>query len=408
VVVEAAPADPDLSVVRLAPRLRPTFPYLKAGYVRATRAVAPVTTQLSRLGGGYLPTGVALTMEEAAGRSGGTFHVARPAEKLSRPRPVGLPADHPAFVAVTDEVVPRVGIVELPGGRVLGPHRAVITGSGELVHEISFYFGTRRPREHPLYTNPFPGKPLEVPGRLGVLASRGDLNYYHFLLDSITRLGVLEHCPEIAPPDRWYVPAGATFQRDLLSRFGIGPDKIVDSSAHPHVRAECLLVPGPPAAEVLTPPWATQYLRRRLLPDPPPAPTGPIYVSRGPSLNNRSVVNEDALVAMLRGRGFTHVDPGSMTVAEQMAVFAGASTIVVPHGAGATNILFAGPGTRVIELFPDGPQLQTSYWRMAHAIPGIDYRYLAGSTDVSRGGLSGTLVRDMVVDLDALQTLLDN
>jgi capsular polysaccharide biosynthesis protein len=359
------------------------------------------------MNGGYLPTGVATTMEQAAERSGGTFALARPAETVSRSRPVGVPAEHPAFATVTDERIARVGVAELPGGRVLGPHRAVITGSGELVHEISRYFGTRVPREHPLFMKPFPQKPEDVAGRLGVLATRGDSNYYHFLVDGLTRIGVLEQCPKVAPPDLWYVPSGASFQRDLLEMFGIAPERILDSSSHPHVRAECLVVPGLPATEVINPPWAIQYLRRQLLPKQPPERVGPIYVSRGPSVNNRSVENETEVFAMLQDRGFTYVDPGKLSVAEQIATFAGATTIVGPHGAGLTNIMFASPGTRVIEMFPDGAVLPDCYWRMACAVPGVDYRYLAGPAESTRGGLGATLVRDMVVDLAELRTLLD-
>ena len=69
------------------------------------------------------------------------------------------------------ETFDRLAVAELPGGRVLGPHRAVITGRGDLVHDVSWYFGTRHAREHPVFLNPFAGAPLHVAGRLGVLAS---------------------------------------------------------------------------------------------------------------------------------------------------------------------------------------------------------------------------------------------
>jgi capsular polysaccharide biosynthesis protein len=386
------------------------WPYLKNGYVRATRAAAPVSVQLSRMRGNHLPTSIVATMEEAAATSGGRCVTARPAETAMWPRPIGVPAAHPAFAAVDNEVIDRVAVAELPGGRVLGTHRAVITGAGGLVQEISRYFGTTHPREHPLFLNPFPDPPLEVSGRLGALATRGDQNYYHFLVDAICRLGVMEQCPEIEPPDRWYVPSGAAWQREILTMFGVPADAIIDADEHPHVRAEMLVVPGLPTVEVVNPPWTSDFLRTRMLPHAAadaPEP-GPIYLSRGASANNRMVENEQQVLdEVLLPRGFKVLDPAGLTVADQIAQVGAATAIVTPHSAGMTNVLFASPGCRVVEMFPSSEILQPCYWRMAHAAPGVEYRYLAGELSTARGGLAGMLVRDINVDIAALGRLLD-
>jgi capsular polysaccharide biosynthesis protein len=385
------------------------WPYLKNGYVHATRAAAPVSVQLSRLRGHYLPTSVVATMEEAAATSGGRCITARPRETASWPRPQGIPARHPAFAAVEDELIGRVAVAELPGGRVMGLHRAVITGTGGLVQEISRYFGTNHPRQHPLYLNPFPDPPLEVSGRLGVLATRGDQNYYHFLADAIPRIGLLERCPDIEPPQRWYVPAGGAWQREILAMFGIDESAIIDSDRYPHVRAETLVLPGLPAPEVVNPPWAMDFLRTRMRPHAAPTlpEPGPIYLSRGAAANNRRVENEEQILEdVLLPRGFRVLNPAGLSVADQIAEFAAATAIVTPHGAGLTNVLFASPGCRVVELFPDSSVLQACYWRMAHAVPGVEYRYLAGEKHTTRGGLAGMLVRDIEVDPDALARML--
>jgi capsular polysaccharide biosynthesis protein len=386
------------------------WPYLKNGYVHATRAAAPVSVGLSKMRGNYLPTSIAMTMEEAAATSGGRCVTARPEETASWPAAQGIPEHHPAFAAVHGEVIPRVAVAELPGGRILGSHRAVITGAGGLVHEISRYFGTTRPRQHPLYLNPFPDPPLDVRGRLGVLATRGDQNYYHFLVDAICRLGVLEQCPEIEPPERWYVPTSAPWQREILAMFGVDESTIIDADQHPHVRAEVLVVPGLPTVEVVNPPWTSEFLRTRMLPHTAAvAPeTGPIYLSRGASANNRMVVNEQQILdEVLLPRGFRVLNPAGLSVADQIAQFGAATAIVTPHGAGMTNVLFASPGCRVVEMFPSSQVLQPCYWRMAHAAPGVEYRYYAGDPTTTRGGLAGMLVRDIDVDPKALAQLLD-
>src|SRR4051794_18950060 len=161
-------------MVRLPPRLRPLFPYLKPAYVGATRAVAPSMQAISRRRGGLLPTGSVATMEEAAATTGGRCVVARAPEVIQRATIIGRPGTMPLTDAGDGESVGRVAVAELPNGRVLGPHRAVITGNGDLVFEVSWYFGTKRPREHPVFLNPYPPPPARINGRLGVLAQRGD------------------------------------------------------------------------------------------------------------------------------------------------------------------------------------------------------------------------------------------
>ncbi|HWD53449.1 MAG TPA: glycosyltransferase family 61 protein [Acidimicrobiales bacterium] len=394
-------------MVRLPGPLRPLYPYLKPAYTVATRAVAPATQQMSRWAGGYLPTGAVQTLEEAAASTGGRCCVARPAEVVTRPLPRGVPDGDPTFEQNRAERVPRVAVAELPGGRVLGPHRAVITGRGDLLWELSFYFGTTRPREHPLFMHPFPPPPLEVGGRLGVLATRGDVNYYHFLVDVMTRLGVQELCPEIEPPDRWYVPAQTRFQRELLDLFAVPPERRIDSSQVPHVRAECLVVPAPPSMTVINPPWVTALLRQRLLPTPDARVPGRcIYVTRGTSANNRRVTNEPELVAMLSARDFQAIDPGQMSVRDQIRAFAEASIIVAPHGAALANLVFASPGSSVIELFPAGA-LVPDFWKLASGVPGLEYRYLAGRGEPAARGRAQLIVSDIEVDLDVLASMLD-
>ncbi|HEX3841969.1 MAG TPA: glycosyltransferase family 61 protein [Acidimicrobiales bacterium] len=394
-------------MVRLPGPLRPLYPYLKPAYTMVTRVAAPASQQLSRLSRGYLPTGAVQTMEEAAATTGGRCCVVRPSEVVTRPIPRGIPADDPTFEQNRSETVPRVAVAELPGGRVLGPHRAVITGRGDLLWELSFYFGTTRPREHPLFMHPFPPPPLEVTGRLGVLATRGDVNYYHFLVDVMTRLGVQDLCPEIAPPERWYVPAATRFQRELLDLFGIPPEQRIDSTRVPHVRAECLVVPAPPSMTVINPPWVTALLRERLLTEPDARIPGRcIYVTRGSATNNRRVTNESALIEMLSARGFDAIDPGQMSVVDQIRAFAEASIIVAPHGAALANLIFASPGSTVIELFPAGA-LVPDFWKLASGVPGLEYRYLSGQGDPSSRGRAQLIVSDIEVDLDGLAGMLD-
>jgi hypothetical protein len=392
-------------VVRLPAPVRPLFPYLKPAYVRATAAVAPVAR---RFGSG-LPTGAVETLAQAAATSGGRWWTARAPEVIARGGMLGVPAGLPLTDAGDGESVPAVRVASLPRGRVLGPHRAVITGAGDLVQEVSRYFGTSRPLEHPLFLNPSPPPVHEVPGRLGVLAARGDSNYYHFLIDVLPRLGVLEQAVGAPEPDQWYVSVTLPFQGQLLDLLGLKADQRLDAASVPHVRAAELVVPGLPATTEKNPPWVVSWLRSRLLPGVDVSgPRTRIYVTRGTSANNRAVRNEAAVGSLLESYGFVGIDPGSLSVEEQIRTFARAELIVAAHGAALANLVFCSPGTRVIELFPAG-YLLPDYWRLASGVPGLEYRYLSAP---ARGGFGlrnrgAAIVADIEVDLPALRRLVE-
>ena len=252
-----------------------------------------------------------------------------------------------------DLVIPRVAVAELPDARVLGPHRVVIDRRGRMIEEFGLYWGTSRWSEHQVFWHPFPEPPLEVSGVLGVLAGRGDLSYYHFLLDIVPRLALFE-TPGTPTPDHWYVPLQRDWESEVLEMMGFLPRaNVIDADAAPHVRAEALLIPGLPDVHLQTPPWTVAFLRERLRPAGlERTPGRRIYVTRGDKRNSRIVRNEREVVEMLASRGFTVVDPGrSTSVSDQIRIFGEAEWIVGPHGGGLANLLFASPGASVIELF---------------------------------------------------------
>jgi capsular polysaccharide biosynthesis protein len=395
---------------RLPAPLRPLFPYLQPTYVRMNRLAAPLTVGLSRMNGGYVPTGIVQTLEEAASTSGGRCVTARPPETIVRPPLVGFPEGLASLEPAGDTRIPRLAVAELPGGRVLGPSRALITGNNDLVWELSHYFGTRNPKEHPVFGHPFPGEPAPVEGRLGVLASRGDRNYYHFLIDVLPRIGVLELAPDIAPPTRWYVPAATPVQREFLELMGITAAHRIDSDEVPHVRAECLVVPGlPSVVKEKNPPWVVEFLRGRLMRGTEPPPLShrhPVYVARTAGAHNRAVRNQPEVLRRLERRGFEVIDPANLTAAQQIESFRSASVIVCAHGAALANLVFASPGSAVVELFPAGGALP-DYWRLASSA-GLTYRYLSSWSRSGRpSSRSKLIVSDIEVDIPALEHLLD-
>ena len=82
--------------------------------------------------------------------------------------------------------------------------------------------------------------------------------------------------------------------------------------------------------------------------------TESIYIKRSGTV--RTLVNEAALISALLLRNFQIIDPGEMSLQEQIDIFSRARTIIGPTGAAMTNLLFSGKGTRVLVFAADHPQ----------------------------------------------------
>lgn len=109
------------------------------------------------------------------------------------------------------------------------------------------------------------------------------------------------------------------------------------------------------------------------------APKDRIFISRG-GARMRRLNNESEIVGVLVRRGFRVVDPGSMSFAEQIALFRTARVVVGPHGAGLTNVLFCSPGATLIELNHDSFAAGATCYAALADMFGLSYHTLIGRT----------------------------
>jgi capsular polysaccharide biosynthesis protein len=191
----------------------------------------------------------------------------------------------------------------------------------------------------------------------------------------------------------------APFKRATLRACGIADERVVWLPDFAAARAERLLVPRDcraiPHPAHKAAPWALDFLRSRVgLAAPLGRPTPrKLYVSRADAAGRR-VLNEDAVMRVLAPLGYHSVTLSGRSVAEQAALFAGASRVVGPHGAGLTNIVFAPPGARLLEILPRSYGTPAFYLLAAGG--GVEYAsYVAA--DVRPGGRDQ--VDDVVIDL---------
>lgn len=178
----------------------------------------------------------------------------------------------------------------------------------------------------------------------------GDENYSHWLfrnmlkLSTLDRAGLLYRYP-------WLVNSDLRgYQIEYIHLLGQQTGRLIRVERNTVVTCKRLLVP---ALHVSTRAVShgVQWIRERMahLCVAPAQATRRLFVSRR-DVGRRSLLNEDELCEALAPLGFVRTVPGDLSVAEQIATFSSARIIVAAHGAGLTNMIFAPPGTAIIEL----------------------------------------------------------
>ena len=98
-----------------------------------------------------------------------------------------------------------------------------------------------------------------------------------------------------------------------------------------------------------------------------------VYVSRIKS--TRSPKFEKDLADGLKEKGWMVIEPSTLSLSEQVEIFASAKVIAGIHGAGLTGIVWASPGTKVLELCNELWKYPPVYSRISSML-GLHYRYL--------------------------------
>ncbi len=84
-----------------------------------------------------------------------------------------------------------------------------------------------------------------------------------------------------------------------------------------------------------------------------------IYIGRK-GAKWRKLLNEEELLKFIKGKGFEVIDPGSISVAEQISIARSAEVIMGPIGAGMSMIMFAPQGAGVIEFISHKGKMNVS------------------------------------------------
>jgi hypothetical protein len=181
-------------------------------------------------------------------------------------------------------------------------------------------------------------------------------NYFHWMVDGISRLLLAKQYHAIDDFDHFLVPKlKYDFQRQSLIALGIPNSKIVEIDVLECVRCDSLVVVTAPrgTGSSVPPGWLIDGFRKALLPGETAVKKGKrIYISRRDA-GGRKFTNEDEIVTCLEALGFEAVQMSEYDFNEKIALFADAEVVVGLNGAGLTNVMFCASSVVVIELLPD-------------------------------------------------------
>ena len=281
-------------------------------------------------------------------------------------------------------------VVITPNARLVGDGGAVVTSDGALVRETLW--------DDEQYWRDF-AKPDKIPpaeivtGRAASLLSTWNSNYYHFLVDALPRLAVLDTI-ELDDSVRFVVPESLVpWQRQMLQRLDI-PDHRLVACRGEHVQVEELVWASAPAHVGFVTPFVVEWLQRRLGRGEPVSSERRLYISRRGS---RELENEADVLKVLGHHGFEAVRPELLSFGEQARLFSEARYVVGAHGAGLANAVFAKRLT-LLELFQPG-FFNPPYFTMAGAAD-WEYWYLVCGSSDGRGSTKAKQLRVPIDELD--------
>ena len=198
--------------------------------------------------------------------------------------------------------------------------------------------------------------PRHLDGTTLVLGAFGDFQYYHWLLDALPKIGLLDNAG-IPMDDIDHVvfrEVSTEFHRETLRIVGVSDEKIVESISNPRITCEKLLdIRMSNFVGMTMPRFVPDYIRRVVMESElsPIETHKRIYIGRPRSLKRRGVANESELMELLSDYGFEHLEMENFTVRQQAEIFNSAEVVMTPHGGALANLVFCKPETKVFELF---------------------------------------------------------
>jgi capsular polysaccharide biosynthesis protein len=210
----------------------------------------------------------------------------------------------------------------------------------------------------------------------------------------LPRLSLVNKAKLFDNNDLFFVNSLNKYEIDGLLMAGV-------KTAHPNgnlwYKCKTLTITSPLINDSTTNPDGCRYLRDNFIPRRE-SNIEKIVIGR----RTRKIENSDKVYEYLNKIGYKTIFCEDYSFEDQIALFKGVKYIVSPHGAGLSNIVFCGKGTKVLEIL--SPRYVNACFRKVAAYSELDYYFLFGEGDIS---LEEDMNSAIVVDIEKLKRTLE-
>ena len=215
--------------------------------------------------------------------------------------------------------------------------------------------------------------PTIIDTKVFSLLNKLDNNYYHWTLESLTRVLLVFEKPFFKDYKIVIKKEPLPFIKESLKfLFKINEEHIIEKPIYKKIESkEVLIVSFPHIRDHTTQNINVYYpfiirrinelaLKRLSEKNIEIKPLQNIIISRKKP-NKRVMINEDELLLSLSKYNFKLVRLEKLSFLEQVTLFANANMVIATHGAGITNIIYSKNAT-IIELFPENRNIRDAFY----------------------------------------------
>ncbi len=213
------------------------------------------------------------------------------------------------------------------------------------------------------------------------LGAAGANNYYHWMVDVIPKLKVLEEAGiDLKCVDHFVLrDLDWPFQEKMLEIIGIPRIKVHLLSKAPCISCENLYhVELKNFVGMRMHHFIPEYLRGLFLRENALLKKErKLFINR-PKDEKRPVENEQEILNLVTSYGYEVLNVRGLTFYEQAQLFNSAKCIITPHGAVLANLVYCNPGTKIMELF--GSHVFSYFYGLSN-LCNLDYTAILKSPD---------------------------
>lgn len=255
-------------------------------------------------------------------------------------------------------------VATLQNARVWGRNGAVITSNDTFLEDVSYEFGGNNKKDHSIFFTNKQKKVIEYPGLGAVISHPGAYVYYHWMVDILPRIGLLNEFCNLEDIEFLVCDySELSFQKESFELLGIKTEKIIrcNDNWNFHARFKQLVLPSLAGYHDQPNLFQINFLRKLFKDNvSDEVPFRKIYLSRK-NTGRRHIVNESTIIDEIANYGFETIYCEDLNIAQQVKLFSESSIIIGPHGSAFTNIVFCKEQTIIIDIV-NKSQINPCFW----------------------------------------------